>query len=261
MQGAAGGNPRRNAVVVGREQQQVRGGSDFFAVGLVLRVRLQREPDNRFGHPRGQVGRAHHRVTQAVQGALAVRLVKANPREQFALEGVVAQLGAVARHDQFGELRKRRSIFVPDAQMHAVACRAGEDVIELRLRDGAAVVQRAVGLPQRNLREQRIQLRAGLFVKADGNRACRADCGRGRIAVMVGGNAQVFRGAAQADKEFAVVGIHYRQAFAEIGRNRDGIRAKGKKPRLGVMPGRGFARIFDHRVEIILQRHVFLRLG
>jgi hypothetical protein len=78
---------------------------------------------------------------------------------------------------------------------------------------------------------------------------------------MVGGNAQVFRGAAQADKEFTVVGIHHRQAFAEIGRNRDGIRAKGKKPRLGVMPGRGFARIFDHRVEIILQRHVFLRLG
>ena len=191
-----------------------------------------------------------------------MRLVEANPGEQLALEGFVAQLGAVAVHDQFRKLRELRRVFVPDAQTHGVvALCGGEYAVQQRLRDVAAVVTRAVGLPQRNLCEQRIQLRAGLFVEADGNCACRADCGRGRIAVMVGGNAQVFRGAAQADKSSRSSGSTTGRRLLKSGVIVMASGAKGKKPRLGVMPGRGFARIFDHRVEIILQRHVFLRLG
>ena len=62
-------------------------------------------------------------------------------------------------------------------------------------------------------------------------------CGLGGVAEVGGGKAKVFGGTAQADKEFAVVGIYGGQAAGEIGGERDMVFAVNREqPRLGIMP-------------------------
>jgi len=87
------------------------------------------------------------------------------------------------------------------------------------------------------------------LLQGDGNRAVGGDGGSGRVAVMAGGDAQVFRRAAEADIEFAVVGVNDRQAFTEIGGDGDAVCAEGEAPRLGVVAGGGADGVFDEGRE------------
>ena len=88
----------------------------------------------------------------------------------------------------------------------------------------------------------------GLCFQGDCDVACGADVGFGRIAGVACGDAQVFRRAAEADIEFAVVRVNCGQAFAEIGVDGDACVFQLETPRLGVVTGGRLARGFDERV-------------
>ena len=249
LQDAAGGNPRRDVIAVAGDEQQVRGGGDFFAVAVVLAAGVKHEADDEGGEPARQVGCAHHRVAETVARAFAVFAVVANPRQQFVLEGGVAHLRGVARHDQRAEAGKGGAAVLPGVQLHTCALAGGEDIVQCGRRDAAAIGSGAVGLATGDLCKERVGDDAGLLLQGDGNRAVGGDVGSGRVAVMAGGDAQVFRRAAEADKEFAVVGVNDRQAFTEIGGDGDAACAEGEAPRLGVVAGGGADGVFDEGRE------------
>ena len=125
-------------------------------------------------------------------------------------------------------------------QGDAVALLGGDQAVQLGLGDGVAVVGGAVGLATGDLGEQgfvfRLPLVFRLLVQGKVDAAVVGDVGIGGVAEMSGGKAEVFGGTAEADKQFAVVGINGGETAAEIWADGDVVFCYGELPGLGVVP-------------------------
>lgn len=228
LQDAAGFDPVGARVAAGAQQHQVGGGGNSFAFGRVENLAVQRKPDDGAGDPLRQAGGAHHGVTQPVPGSFAVAAVVADPRKQLLLEGGVLHLGGVAGQDALGQTGMLGGAVRPCPDVYAAGLCGCDDAGKQRLGNGSTIVGGAVGLAMRNLFEQGVWRYAILPGQGNDDLARVADPGAAGVALVAGGNAQVFGGTAQADEKLAIIRIDHGQAPAGIGADGDVIAANGK---------------------------------